>query len=298
MKHLQVGEVTIDRLVELEGPGYEPTFFFPDATMAGFEGEMGWLLPHFWDSAANTFLRSIQSYVVRTGYHTILVDSCVGQGKERPSTPAWDRLDSTWLDQLIAAGVRPEEIDYVLCTHLHADHIGWNTRLENGSWVPTFPNAKYVFHKDEFRYWEEHGKDWVGSGSGSLDGGFEDSVLPVMRAGQVALVDNDFAIDDQVTLEPTPGHSPGHVCIDVRSSAGHVVLSGDVVHHPIQIAYPEWNSRFCVDPDQSRASRKKFVDRHADRDTLILPAHFASPAAGRIVANGERCKFQVIADVD
>jgi glyoxylase-like metal-dependent hydrolase (beta-lactamase superfamily II) len=296
MKHLRVGEVTIDRLVELEGPGYEPTFFFPDATMAGFEGEMGWLLPHFWDSAANTFLRSIQSYVVRTGHHTILVDSCVGQGKERPSTPAWDRLDSTWLDQLIAAGVRPEEIDYVLCTHLHADHIGWNTRLENGSWVPTFPNAKYVFHKDEFRYWEEHGKDWVGSGS--LDGGFEDSVLPVMRAGQVALVDNDFAIDDQVTLEPTPGHSPGHVCIDVRSSAGHVVLSGDVVHHPIQIAYPEWNSRFCVDPDQSRASRKKFVDRHADQDTLILPAHFASPAAGRIVANGERCKFQVIDGVD
>jgi glyoxylase-like metal-dependent hydrolase (beta-lactamase superfamily II) len=292
MKHLQLGDVTIDRLVELEGPGYEPTFFFPDATMAGFEGEMGWLLPHFWDSAANTFLRSIQSYVVRTAHHTILVDSCVGHGKERPSTPAWDRLDSTWLDQLIAAGVQPEEIDFVLCTHLHADHIGWNTRLENGRWVPTFPNAKYVFHKDEFRYWEEHGKDWVGSGS--LDGGFEDSVLPVMKAGQVALVDNDFAIDDQFTLEPTPGHSPGHVCIDVRTSAGHVVLSGDVVHHPIQIAYPEWNSRFCVDPDLSRDSRKKFVDRHADQDTLILPAHFASPAIGRIVANGERCKYQVV----
>ena len=180
----------------------------------------------------------------------------------------------------------------VLCTHLQADHIGWNTGLENGRWVPTFPNAKYVFHKNEFRYWEEHGKDWVGAGS--LDGGFEDSVLPVMQAGQVALVDNDFAIDDQVTLEPTPGHSPGHVCIDVRTSAGAVVLSGDVVHHPIQIAYPEWNSRYCVDPDQSRASRKKFVDRHADRDTLILPAHFASPTVGRIVANGERCKYQVI----
>ncbi len=291
MRRLQLGDVTIDRLVELEGPGYEPNFFFPDATMEGFEGEMDWLLPHFWDAAANTFLRSIQSYVIRTDHHTVLVDSCVGHGKERPSTPAWHQRDSTWLDQLIAAGVRPEEVDFVLCTHLHADHIGWNTRLENGRWVPTFPNARYVFHKEEFRYWEEHGKDWVGSGS--LDGGFEDSVLPVMNAGQVVLVDNDFAIDDRFTLEPTPGHSPGHICVDVRTEGGHAVLSGDVVHHPIQIAYPEWNSRFCVDPDMSRASRKNFVDRHVDQDTLILPAHFASPAMGRIVSNGDRCKFKV-----
>lgn len=291
MRHLQLGDVRIDRLVELQGPGYEPTFFFPDATLEGFEGEMDWLSPHFWDNAANTFLRAIQSYVVRTAHHTVLVDSCVGHGKERPSTPAWDRLQSTWLDQLIAAGVQPEEVDFVMCTHLHADHIGWNTRLENGRWVPTFPNAKYVFHKDEFSYWEEHGKDWAGSGS--LDGGFEDSILPVMNAGQVALVDNDFAIDDQFTLEPTPGHSPGHVCVDVRTTAGHAVLSGDVVHHPIQIAYPEWNSRFCVDPEQSRASRKKFVDRHAETDTLIFPAHFAGPAVGRIVGNGDRCKYQV-----
>lgn len=291
MRHLQIGDVSINRLVELQGPGYEPTFFFPDATMEGFAGEMDWLLPHFWDSAANTFLRSIQSYVVRTEHHTVLVDSCVGHGKDRPSTPAWDRLDSTWLDQLIAAGVQPEDVDYVLCTHLHADHIGWNTRLQNGRWVPTFPNAKYVFHRDEFRYWEEHGKEWVGSGS--LDGGFEDSVLPVMTAGQVTLVDNDFAIDDQFILEPTPGHSPGHMCVDVRTGAGRAVLSGDVIHHPIQIAYPEWNSRFCVDPEMSRDSRKKFVDRHAETDTLILPAHFANPAVGRIVGNGARCKYQV-----
>jgi len=294
MRRLQFGDVIIDRLVEVEGPGYEPTFFFPDATRAGFAGEMDWLLPHFWDPSADTFLRCIQSYVVRTGRHTVLVDSCVGHAKERPSTPGWHRLDSTWLDQLTAARVQPEEVDYVLCTHLHADHIGWNTRLENGRWVPTFPNARYVFHRDEYRYWDEHGAEW--EGSGSMDGAFEDSVLPVMASGQLDLVDNDFAIDDRFTLEPTPGHSPGHVCINVDAPGQRLVLAGDVVHHPVQIAYPEWNSRFCVDPDLSRASRKKFVDRHADRDTLILPAHFASPAVGRIIGNGARCMYRVIGD--
>jgi len=291
MQRLSFGDVTIDSLVELQGLGYEPSFFFPDATMEAFEGELDWLVPHFWDMTANTYVRCIQSFVVRTGSHTVLVDACVGDGKPRPSTPAWDNLKSTWLDQLMAVGVRPEEVDYVLCTHLHADHVGWNTRLENGRWVPTFPNAKYVFHKDEYRHWETNGSRM--EGPGTEDGCFEDSVLPVMAAGQVSLVDNDFAIDDRFTLDPTPGHSPGHVCIDVRAAGRHAVLAGDVVHHPIQVAYPEWNSRFCIDPAQARATRRDFVERYADTDSLILPAHFASPSAGRIVANGARCKYQL-----
>ncbi len=290
MKRLNFGDVTIDSLVELQGLGYEPGFFFPDATMEAFEGELDWLAPHFWDIEANTYIRCIQSFVVRTARHTVLVDACVGDGKARPSTPAWDGLKSTWLDQLMALGVHPEEVDYVLCTHLHADHIGWNTRLQDGRWVPTFPNAKYVFHEKEYRHWEEHGNRI--EGPGAEDGSFEDSVLPVMAAGQVELVDNDFAIDDQFTLDPTPGHSPGHVCINVRAAGQHAVLAGDVIHHPIQIAYPEWNSRFCVDPARSRATRRDFVARHADTGSLILPAHFASPAAGRIVTNGERCKYR------
>lgn len=130
-------------------------------------------------------------------------------------------------------------------------------------------------------------------GPGTEDGCFADSVLPVMAAGQAKLVENDFAIDDHFILEPTPGHSPGHVCIDVKASGGRAVISGDVVHHPIQIARPEWNGRFCVDPERAHASRAAFVARHAETDTIILPAHFASPAAGRIVANGERCKFAI-----
>ena len=114
-----------------------------------------------------------------------------------------------------------------------------------------------------------------------------------MAAGQVALVDSDFEIDDRFTLDPTHGHSPGHVCVDLNANGQHVVMSGDILHHPIQIAYPEWNSRFCVDAEMSRASRTGFVQKHADTDTLLLPAHFASPTMGRIVSNGARCKYQL-----
>jgi glyoxylase-like metal-dependent hydrolase (beta-lactamase superfamily II) len=291
MRTLHFGDVTVDRLVETEGLGYDPAFFFPDSTPEGFEQELDWLAPHFWDVEAKTYRRAIQSYVVRTPHHVVLVDSCVGHMKERPSTPGWHRLESTWLDQLTALGVRPEQVDYVLCTHLHADHVGWNTRLVGGRWVPTFPNAKYVIHRDELGYWERQGD--ANEGPGSEDGCFADSVLPVIEAGQAVLVGDDFAIDDTFTLLPTPGHSPGHVCIDLRAGDRRAVISGDVLHHPIQVALPEWNSRFCVDPDLSRATRRKFVDDHADTDALILAAHFATPTAGRIVGNGARCKFQV-----
>ena len=291
MRQAIFGDIIIDRLIEVEGPGYAPNVFFPDATSEGFEGEMDWLLPNFWDVAAETYFRAIQSYVVRTPHHTVLVDACVGADKERPSSPAWHQMNSTWLNQLISTGIHPEEVDYVLCTHLHADHVGWNTRLENGRWVPTFPNAKYVFHKEEFRYWEKVGKN--SGGQGSQDGCFVDSVLPVMAAKQAVLVEADFEIDNLFTLDPTPGHSPGHVCVNLNAREQHVVMSGDILHHPIQIAYPEWNSRFCIDPDRSRESRRSFVEKYADTGTLLLPAHFASPTMGRIVSNGIRCKYQL-----
>jgi glyoxylase-like metal-dependent hydrolase (beta-lactamase superfamily II) len=291
VNRLHLGDVTIDRIVELEGPGYDATYFFPDSTQEAWDAEISWLAPHFYDVATKAYLRAIQGYLVKTPRHTVLIDACVGNHKPRPSTPLWHGMTSDWLDKLARAGARPEDIDVVMCTHLHADHVGWNTRLIDGRWVPTFPKARYLFHKDEVAHWSSHGYHVTGPGTG--DGCYEDSVLPVIAAGKAELVGNDFAVDDALTIVPSPGHSPGHFCVEVRGSEKHAVVSGDVVHHPIQMAHPEWNSRFCLDQPLARETRRRFVETHADTATIILAAHFASPTAGRIIGNGQRCKFVV-----
>ncbi len=289
MNQLQFGDILVDRLIEDEGLGFDPFFFFPDSTEEGWELEKDWLMPRFLDAETGRMIRAIQSYVIRTDHHTILVDACVGNDKERPSTPVWNNMQTPWLANFRALGVDPAEVDFVLCTHLHADHVGWNTQLVDGRWVPTFPNAKYIFHRDEYAFWEENG-DAI-EGPGSADGCFEDSVLPVMEADQAELVGGDYQIDDRLTLEPMAGHSPGHVVLNLNAAGRQAVFCGDVIHHAVQCARPEWNSRFCWDKEMSRATRRKFVERHADTDTLIMPGHFPAPTAGRIVGDGERCRF-------
>lgn len=293
MKTLNFGDVTVDRLVELEAPGFHPGFFLPESTPEGIALEADWLIPNFIHEESGRMIQSVHSYVVRTPRHTILIDTCIGNHKERPSTPPWSGLDTPFLDNLAAMGVAPEAVDFVMCTHLHVDHVGWNTKLEDGRWVPTFPNANYLFDKTEYDHWEANQDDAAeDSSAGSADGSFADSVLPVMEAGQATLIDNDYAIEDGFTLDPTPGHSPGHVCLNLEGGGKNAVFSGDLMHHPVQVARPEWNSRFCWDPEMSRATRRNFVERYADTDTQILAAHFANPVVGRIVGNGDRCKYE------
>ena len=238
---------------------------------------------------------SLHSYVIRTARHTILVDTCIGNDKHRPDTKSWHMRDSCFLSDLAALGVAPEAVDFVLCTHLHVDHVGWNTRLDNGRWVPTFPNATYLFHRVEYDYWETHEMDSsVGSGLTPRES-FVDSVLPVVEAGQAALVEGDYAIDDSLRLEPSPGHSPGHVFLNLDSAGSSAVFTGDVMHHPVQVALPEWNSRYCYEPAQSRATREAIVDRCADTATVLLAAHFPEPVAGRIISTDGRRQFAPLA---
>lgn len=289
MKKQILGNIQVTRVVEMEGPSFAPVALLPDATPGAMEDVVAehndWLHPTYVDPASGMLIMSSHSFVLRTPQHTILVDTCVGNDKSRPGHDRWHMRNGRFLERLRRAGVRPEDVDFILCTHLHADHVGWNTRLVDGRWVPTFPNAKYIFARREYEYWEMETmrapQEPVNIGS------FEDSVLPVIAAGQAVLVDSDHQIEDGIWLEPAPGHTPGNVIVNVVSGDGRALLSGDVIHHPVQLARPEWSSRFCQAPDESRQTRRTLIERLAETDTIILAAHFPAPTAGRIVCARE-----------
>jgi glyoxylase-like metal-dependent hydrolase (beta-lactamase superfamily II) len=250
MKPITVGNIAISRVVELEGPLMPPQHLLPDATTEAMEAHRHWLAPNFLDPAG-TLVMSIHTYVVRTKHHTILVDTCIGNDKERTLFPGWNRMQGPFLQTLASAGVKPEQVDYVLCTHLHLDHVGWNTRWQDGRWVPTFPNAKYLFACKEWEYWQ--GEYEAGRETG--DGSIADSVLPIVEAGKAVLVEGDHAIDDEMWLDPTPGHTPGHVCLHIKSGGKEAIMTGDTIP--------------CSVPNRSGAAASaRTQSNHGRRDAL------------------------------
>ncbi len=298
MKPQTIGEITVSRVVEMEGFLFtDGPKWFEKADSEAFRAEKDWLAPYFYDMAQDTMIMSIHSFVVQTPHHTILVDTCCGNDKNRPSRQAQHMLDTPFLDDLRATGVAPEEIDFVMCTHLHFDHVGWNTRLQDGEWVPTFPNAKYLFSRADYEHFQSMPEAGTSAAlSSAADNSFlsyRDSVLPVVEAGQAVIIETDHALDDTVWVEPAPGHTPGNFAIHVASQGRDAVFSGDIMHHPIQLAHPDWASRACIDKDMANASRRSFLDKYAETDVAVFAAHFATPTAGRIVAGKEEFRFQV-----
>lgn len=291
---LQIGDIRVDSVEEFEGPYRDPLEMYPDADATLLDAHRHWMAPRFLDPATGLLVFSFRSFLIRTGRLNILVDTCVGNDKHRPHRDVWHQQNFPWMDNLHAHGISPDEIDIVMCTHLHVDHVGWNTQLRDGSWVPTFPNANYLFHEQEYAFWEaEHQKqEWITDA-------FEDSVLPVVSAGQATMVKADHEVDNGIWIEPSPGHTPGHVSLNVRQGDSHGVFCGDMMHHPLQIPESQLYSIFCEDPVQSVATREAFIDRHADTDTMILAAHFPGPdtGAGHIVGgmHGDRPGFRPIA---
>lgn len=287
---IQLGEINISRLVEMEGPLMEPEILIPEASREKMAEHKHWLAPNF-VAEDGKLKMSIQTYVIKTRHHTILVDTCIGNDKQRQKFPSWNMMNGPYLQDLAAMGVAPEHVDYVLCTHLHLDHVGWNTRLQNGKWVPTFPNAKYLFAKKEWEFWKgeyESGHDNAADG-----GSIADSVVPIVHAGRAELVEGNHQIDDELHLEPSPGHTPGHVFLHLRSRGKSAIMTGDIMHHPVQCSEPQWNSGFCVNPPESAATRRKFLETYSEQDVIVLAAHFLAPNGGRIVPNGETWKLQI-----
>jgi glyoxylase-like metal-dependent hydrolase (beta-lactamase superfamily II) len=231
-----------------------------------------WLRPDFWDETTGDLGSRIGTWVVRTPEHLVLIDTGVGNDKHREPNPLWHLRRGTFLDDLAAAGVRPEQVDYVVITHMHVDHVGWNTRLVDGRWVPTFPNARYVFAGEEWSFWK-HESARGGDEYACID----DSVLPIVASGRAMLVDDRHEIDRWLRLEPSVGHTPGHVSVRLSTQAGQAVFSGDLMHRVVQVAEPQWSSRFCYDGKQAATTRRDFLERHADTGTLILAAHFPRP---------------------
>lgn len=289
MQAKRIGDFQVHRITEFEGPFIAPDVFFPDFDPGVLLAHPDLAGPRLIDPASGKLVFGFHCFVVRTGRHTILVDSCLGNDKERPTRPQFHRTRTPFLADLAGAGVRPEEIDFVMCTHLHWDHVGWNTRLENGRWVPTFPNARYVMARREFEHWQaEHRRNEDTPHRRA----FEDSVLPVVRTGQSVLVEDDYAFDDGLWFEGAPGHTPGNVVIHARSRDERALFFGDVIHHQLQLAMPEWSTLACSDRELSRRTRMRLVEEHAERGTLLFPGHLPGPTVGRIVRHGSAFRYR------
>jgi glyoxylase-like metal-dependent hydrolase (beta-lactamase superfamily II) len=275
----KVGGVSITRVVESCNP-LPPTGLFPQATPEALVPHAAWLQPDFMDAKGNLLL-SIHALVVESQRRRILVDTCVGEH----GIPGFEGLNNlSFLHDLAAAGYPRSSIDVVLCTHLHFDHVGWNTMKVDGRWVPTFPNARYLFARAEWEHWK--GQPELGYART-----LNDAVRPIVEAGLADLVETNHSVTDEVWLEPTHGHTPGHVSVHISSQGEDALITGDMTHHPVQWAEPDWKMDADSDSAAAARTRRRVIAKYGDRPVLVIGTHYAPPTAGRIVTVGGRTRF-------
>lgn len=286
-----IGDIRLDRIDEMSGPALDPRMLLPGLPAGAIEQNLDWLAPSFYDTAAEQLILSLHGWVVRTAHSTVLIEACGGNHKERPEYPRVHQLETAWLERLREVGVAPEEIDFVFCSHLHVDHIGWFTNLEDGRWVPTFPNARYLMARREYENWDPATRTLPPL---PLQGNcFEDCVVPVVETGQAVLVDDGHEIDSALTVEASYGHTLGHSSVRATSGGETGIFCGDIVHSPLEMAYPDVNTYACEDQDAARATRWKLLEEAAEHGHVLLPAHFPDPySMCRVARLGDG--FQII----
>jgi len=278
MHRWHIGAVTVTKIVELEMTG-GTRFVLPDATREACR-PIAWMMPEFMDEDGRLKM-SVHALVVETPSRRIIVDTCLGNHKQGRSVPGWNDLQGPFLRDLAAAGFLRESIDTVVCTHLHVDHVGWNTMLVDGKWQPTFPRARYLMGETEFEYWRDQ-RDLAEQVTV-----FSDSVQPVFDAGLVDLVATDHRLCDEVCLVPTLGHTPGHASVRIESQGETALITGDFLHHPCQLARPEWAAVVDYDRRRSTQTRREVFAELAGTPTLLIGTHFAGATAGRVVRDGD-----------
>lgn len=279
---LSVGALQLGRVVETTLP-LAVEDFFPDSSAEDWAPHIERLAERGgYNHRSGQVLLPVQSFVVRTTHHTIVIDACFGNDKDRPYPVGNHRTDSGFLDGLAALGVTPDTVDFVLCTHLHVDHVGWNTRLVDGRWVPTFPNARYLFSEVELE--RARGED-------PPRPALVDSVLPVVEAGQAQMVTDGYTVDDEVWMESTPGHTVGHFSVGLASQGERAVVGGDLMHSPIQCHHPEWHAASDWDPELAVRTRREFMAHHSELGTRVIMSHFPLPSSGRFRRDGRGFRF-------
>jgi len=284
IRRWRIGDVEVVRLVEVNNWEDPMTMLLPEGTPE-FVQQYRWLQPHF-ATPSGKMLISFQCFVLRSRDKRVMIDTCIGADRQR-EFPVFCNLKTTFLEDLTFAGYPPDTINTVLCTHLHFDHVGWNTQLVNGRWVPTFPKARYLFGAKEWEHWQHLRRTGGYHSFEHLD----DSIEPILAAGLADLVGTEHRITDEVWLEPTPGHTPGHVSVRISSRGQEAVITGDMMHHPIQLAVPGLHANFDMDKAQGARTRRAFVERYQERKALIIGSHFCDPSSGWIVREGAAWKL-------
>ncbi|NDA08369.1 MAG: MBL fold metallo-hydrolase [Alphaproteobacteria bacterium] len=278
--HLQIGTLEIFGITEIERFEIPLSFMFPQMVPLLAARDEKTIDPQILSNGQVQL--TIRSWLLRQDNRVILIDGCVGNNKDRPLWPGWhQRTDQKWLKQLRSLGVRPEDVDIVMCTHLHADHVGWNTKLENGRWVPTFPNARYLTGRHEYEHW------LADSVEGDKHGSFKDSVAPIVDAGQMTLLDDGSEIAHGLSVELAPGHTPGQLMVCKNNTVDGAVFCGDVIHSPLQLEFPQISSAVCNDPALAAETRISLLSKLADNGHYLLPGHFADPGWCRIGFHGQ-----------
>lgn len=287
-----IGAAKVTNVIEYSGPTHAPEFLFPEIPKAerdaGIAAQKSWLAPNHYVPHMDRFIVTIQVWVVQIGDKTILIDSGVGNFKNR-AAPRMNQLNTLLIPWLEAAGASAETVTHVVHTHLHTDHVGGNTILRDGRWVPAFPNARYLMPKAEFDHWTA---DYDGGDKMVQAGSFADSVLPILDAGLVDFIEPGQEVAGCLLGEDVSGHAPGMLSFRLRSNGEEGMFSTDTMHSPIQVAYPHWNDRYVLRANDALTARARVLKHAAEREALIMPVHFGDPYCGYVRRQGDGYRFE------